>query len=284
MARVLIPIPARDFDPTEVAVPWQTLTQLGHDVVFATPEGEPGAADDMMLTGEGLDLWGAIPLLRKITIVGSVLRANADARAAYAEMVQSPAFRAPLAWRDLPKTQFDGVIFPGGHRARGMRQYLESPEVQRLAVAAFASERPVGAICHGVLALARSIDPATGRSVLHGRQTTALTWALENAGASLAGVTRFWDPSYYRTYPDPAGKPGYMSVQAEVTRALAQPQDFRDVPADDPQAKRKTSGTVRDSAADQSAAFVVRDGNYVSARWPGDAHAFAAAFASLLPA
>jgi hypothetical protein len=27
---------------------------------------------------------------------------------------------------------------------------------------------------------------------------------------------------------------------------------------------------------------VVRDGNYVSARWPGDAHTFAATFAAVL--
>jgi len=264
-------------------VPWKLLTARGHEVMFATPEGEPGVADDMMLTGEGLDLWSALPLLRKVTLVGAVLRANADARAAYAQMVTSPAFRAPLSWRDLATLQFEGVIFPGGHRARGMRAYLESTEVQRLAVAAFASERPVGAICHGVLVLARSIDPATGRSVLHGRQTTALTWALENAGASIAGFTRFWDRNYYRTYPDPPGQPGYMSVQQEVTRALAKPADFCDIPSDDPLLRLKSSGRARDSEADQSAAFVVRDGNYVSARWPGDAHAFALAFAALLP-
>ena len=31
MARVLIPIPRRDFDPTEVAVSWEVLTGLGHE-------------------------------------------------------------------------------------------------------------------------------------------------------------------------------------------------------------------------------------------------------------
>ena len=151
-----------------------------------------------------------------------------------------------------------------------------------LAVAAFAASKPVGAICHGVLVLARSIDPATGRSVLYGRKTTALTWKLENAGDSIANVTRFWDRHYYRTYRDPPGRPGYMSVQQEVTRALADPSDFVDVPSGDPQFKLKTSGTKRDSARDLSPGFVVRDGAYVSARWPGDAHAFAEAFAALL--
>ncbi|MEQ1490682.1 MAG: type 1 glutamine amidotransferase domain-containing protein [Terricaulis sp.] len=283
MARVLIPIPRRDFDPTETAVPWRVLTQRGHEVVFATPDGTPGEADDLMLTGEGLDAWGFVPGLRKLKLVGDVLRANADARAAYAAMREDMAFKAPLTWEAVDASQFDAVLFPGGHRARGMREYLESHKLQLLAADAFARAMPVGAICHGVLVLARSIVPDTNRSVLHGRKTTALTWKLENAGDSIASITRFWDPHYYRTYRDPPGKPaGFMSVQQEVTRALASADDFVNVPADDPEFKRRTSGTVRDSEADGGAGFVVRDGNYVSARWPGDAHAFAHAFADLL--
>jgi len=54
--RVLIPIPSRDFDPTEAAVSWQVLTQHGMRVHFATPDGVPGQADEMMLSGQGLDL------------------------------------------------------------------------------------------------------------------------------------------------------------------------------------------------------------------------------------
>ena len=283
MARVLIPIPRRDFDPTETAVPWRVLRQRGHEVVFATPDGAPGAADDLMLTGQGLDVWGFAPLLRKLTLVGAVLRANADARRAYAAMREDRAFQAPLHWADLATAQFDAVLFPGGHRARGMREYLESPLVQALALDAFKRGLPVGAICHGVLVLARSINPETGRSVLYGRKTTALTWKLENAGDSIANITRFWDRHYYRTYRDPPGKPGgFMSVQQEVTRALASADDFVDVPPSDPEFRRRTSGTVRDSETDLSAGFVVRDGGYISARWPGDAHVFAHAFAGLL--
>jgi putative intracellular protease/amidase len=42
------------------------------------------------------------------------------------------------------------------------------------------------------------------------------------------------------------------------------------------------SGTSRDTWDDDRPAFVVRDGNYVSARWPGDAHTFARLFANVL--
>jgi hypothetical protein len=73
-----------------------------------------------------------------------------------------------------------------------------------------------------------------------------------------------------------------MSVQQEVTRALARPEDFCDVPKEDPYYRRKTSGLVRDTMDDETPAFVVRDRNYVSARWPGDSHTFAKTFAAML--
>jgi hypothetical protein len=136
---------------------------------------------------------------------------------------------------------------------------------------------------YGVLLAARS-HAADGRhSVLFGRRTTALTWALERKGWTAGRIFRFWDSNYYRTYDDGPGKPtGYMSVQQEVTRALARPEDFLDVPADAPDHRRKTGGMVRDTWDDDRAAFVVRDGDYVSARWPGDAHTFARRFAEVL--
>jgi len=51
VARVLVLLPARDFDPGEAAVTWQVLVNAGHTIAFATPDGRPGVADDLMLTG-----------------------------------------------------------------------------------------------------------------------------------------------------------------------------------------------------------------------------------------
>jgi len=39
MARILIPLPSDDFDPTESGVPWRGLNARGHRIVFATPDG-----------------------------------------------------------------------------------------------------------------------------------------------------------------------------------------------------------------------------------------------------
>ena len=284
MARVLIPLPARDYDPTEAAVSWRVLRDLGHDIAFATPDGAPSQADDLMLHGRGLDPWGFVPGLDRLVLVGRFMRADDVGRVAYDLMVQSPEWRSPIRWSDAREDDFDGLLLPGGHRARGMRAYLESAVLQTLAVDFFRADKPVGAVCHGVVLLARSVDPATGRSVLYGRKTTALTWALEKVAVKVGRIVRWWDPAYYSTYPDQPGEPeGYRSVQAEVVRALADPADFRDVPADAPDAALKTSGRARDRRDDSRPAFVVEDGKYVSARWPGDVHTFAAAFAERLP-
>ena len=283
ISKVLIPIPDTDFDPTEVAVSWQVLTGLGHAVVFSTESGRPAAGDDIMLTGRGLDFWSRVPGLGRAVAVGRFLRANRDARAAYARMAESAEYRQPVTWAEARLDDVDGLLLPGGHRARGMRSYLESEVLQRLVSDAFSRGMLVAAVCHGVLLAARSVDPVTGRSVLYGRKTTALTWELERRAWQLARVTRFWDPDYYRTYSEHPGDPvGYMSVEAEVTRALEDPGDFRNVVEGSPDWRVKTSGMARDTATDSRPAFVVDDGTYISARWPGDVHTFAAAVSARL--
>ena len=281
--RIVIPVAGRDFDPTEVAVPWRILSAAGHRVAFATPDGERGRADVLMLTGEGLDPWGFIPGLRKLVAAGAILRAGRAAREAYAALERDPAFLRPLPYDALRAEDFDALLLPGGHRAAGMRPYLESTVLQAFVAAMADAGKPFAAICHGVVVAARARSPRTGRSVLYGRKTTSLTWRQERLAWSLGRVVRFWDPDYYRTYRERAGEaPGARSVQAEVTAALASPSDYRDVAADDPDARIKLDGRRRDSLTDARPAFVVRDGTYVSARWPGDAHAFATAFADVL--
>ena len=249
MARILIPLPARDFDPTEAAIPWRVLTQAGHSVRFATPDGRLAEADPRVRFGTGFGPWKPL------------LMADATARDAYDAMAASDAFRAPRTYADADFDDCDGLLFPGGH-APGMRPYLESTLLQQLASDAFARDLPVGAICHGVLVLARA-RREDGRPLLHGRRSTALL-ALQELGAW--ALTAVWLGSYYRTYA--------QTVQAEVTSVLARPQDF----------VRGPLPLLRDSPTHLQRGFALRDGNYVSARWPGDAHSFAQAFLAMLDA
>jgi len=278
-----MPLPCADFDPSEAGVSWRTLAAAGHDVVFATPNGRAAHADPVMVTGIGLDFWSRVRGLRQLRLVGLALRADRNARSAYGDLVDNAAFRIPLSYAAVDCADFDAVLLPGGH-AQGMREYLESDVLQRVVAGFFDAGKPTAAICHGVVLAARSISQRDGRPVLHGRRTTALTWELERRAWLVSRYAgRWWDRDYYRTYREETSEPaGYRSVQAEVTRALARPDDFHDVPVDATDRLRKASGLFRDSPSDSRPAFVVRDGNYVSARWPGDVHTFARTFADVL--
>lgn len=286
---ILMPLPSHDFDPSEVAVTWDILRAAGHTVHFATPDGQRAYTDPRMISGEGLDPWGWIPVLKKIRLIGLLLRAESGARQAYQALEQDPHFLRPKRHADLRAADYDGLVLPGGH-ARGMRPYLESRSLQTFVAEFFESvdaqgqHKPIAAICHGVLLAARSLSPKTGKSVLYGRKTTALTWKLERSAWHLTKFfARFWDSTYYRTYSEAPGDPvGHWSVESEIKRALAQDADFCNVPPGAEHFALKTSGTVRDTPSDPRAAWVVQDGNYLSARWPGDVHTFAKAYATLL--
>jgi protease I len=253
MATVLIPLPRTDFDPSEAGVSWRILTDAGHRCRFATPDGRPARADERMLTGAGLGL------------LAPLLRAQAGAIADHDRMTQSAEYRSPLAYDELAAAldaaSFDALLLPGGH-APGMREYLESTTLQSTVAHFFAAGRPVAAICHGTVLAARSRG-ADGRSVLHGRRTTGLTRQLEMLAWRL---TRHRLGDYYRTYP--------RTVQDEVAAALRSPADFLVGPP----------ALLRDSDRHPGFGFTVRDGAWLSARWPGDVHRFAREFAAMLGA
>lgn len=287
--KILIPIPNNDFDPSEVAVPWQIIRAAGHIVEFATPDGKRGYPDPIMMTGIGLDAWGWIPLLKNIRFIGLFLRADGNARVAYRQMEQDAQFLNPKRYEDLRVEDYDGLLLPGGH-AKKVRSYLESSILQNFVAEFFEArnangkDKPIAAVCHGVVLAARAISKTTGKSALHGRKTTALTWEFEQKVWRLTKfLARFWDPDYYRTYLESKTEPyGYWGVQQEVTRALAKPEDFLDVPANAEHHFMKASGMVRDNLNDTRASWVVRDGNYFSARWPGDVHALGLQFVAAL--
>src|SRR3954451_24594732 len=183
--KVLVPLPDRDFDTTEVAVPWHHLRGRGHRVVFATELGAVPQCDPKLLTG----------------VIFGKLGAASEPIAFYRELEQSPEFRSPIAWDAIVPAEFDGLVLPGGH-AKGMRQYLSSDLLQRKVSEFWELRRPVGAICHGVLVLARA-------GVMGGSRTTCLPKFMERS-AYLATAWRLG--RYYRTDPE--------YVEDEVKAAL----------------------------------------------------------------
>jgi len=228
-------------------VPWQILREAGHEVIFATEHaGTLPAADPRLLAGVLFGKLGAAPEPRKL----------------YDQLTMAPEFTATAAWAELDPSAFDGLLLPGGH-APGMRQYLGSAVLSEQVGRFWRQGRPVGAICHGVLVLARTRDLVTGRSVLADRRTTCLPKYMERS-AYLATAWRLG--RYYRTYP--------AYVEDEVRAALENPRrQFSRGPR---------TLSARGTASDDTPAFVVQDRNYVSARWPGDAYLFGRSFCDLL--
>ena len=284
MTRVVMPIAERDFDPTQVAVVWRALRDKGIEVRFATASAEEATSDRMLLTGEGLDVWGFIPGLKRVKLLGLLMRADRQARDLYERLLADPYFQTPSRFLNLKVEDYDGMVLPGGFRARGMTAFLEHAKLQRFVGEFFASGKPVGAIGHGVLLAARSCSPITGRSALYGRKTTALTWPLERRAFRISRfLGRVWDPNYFRTYPESGSmKSGALSIQSQVIAALQKPEDFQDAPFSIKSLILKRSGLFRDRPGYDRSAHVVIDDAYVSARWSGDTHTLAREFIELL--
>src|SRR5262249_20022967 len=148
------------------------------------------------------------PLLLSGVVFGQ-LGAEREPKAFYRELEQAPAFKKPIAWADIDPRSFDGLYLAGGH-AKGMRQYLEGRVLQEKVGAFWSRGRPVAAICHGTVVLART--RVGDKSVLFDRRTTCLPKYMERTAYLLTVWRR---GSYYRTYPE--------YVEDEVKRSLADP-------------------------------------------------------------
>ncbi len=249
LKRVLIPIPSYGFDPTEVAIPWKILSEKNFKIVFLTPQGKKATTDTIMLKGNKLGIWK------------SVLQARQDAVDAYNEMEESESFCNPLKYHDVEEKEFDAILLPGGHH-KGVKEYLESEVLQQLIVDFFVAQKPVGAICHGVVLLARSIKPETGKSVIYEYKTTSLLKSQELLAYNLS---RLWLKDYYLTYPG-------LTVEDEVKSVLSDNNNFLKGP----------TPILRDSHERLKRGFIVKDRNYISARWPGDAYRFSLEFIRII--
>jgi len=240
-------LPSKDYDPTESAIIWEALAKNDFQVQFATPDGKIAHADPR-LTDIGFGL------------LSPILMTRSAALKSYKAMSASHAFNHPVSYDDVNLGNSQGIFVPGGH-AQGVKTLLESGSAQGIVVDAFKKNLPVGCVCHGAILMARSIDPDTGKSVLYGRKTTGLVRSME---LSAWAMTWLWLRNYYRTYS--------ISVETEVKNALASPNDFQQGPL----------LPIKDSASNLKPGFTVRDGNYISGRWPGDCYKLANEFVDLV--
>ncbi len=162
---ILMPLPDYDYDLTEVSVPWKACTDRGWHVVISTEHGAIPQADVSKLKG---------PL-------PGILSAGAKARTAYGEIIQDAAYRQPITYADIDVDKYDAILLPGGDGLR-MRQYLESATLRDKVLEFWRQGKLIGALCHGVLIPARTIDPQTGHSILYGHKVTAPPRGLDRFG------------------------------------------------------------------------------------------------------
>ena len=233
-SHILIPLPDNDFDLSESSFPWKYCTDRGWKVTFATENGNVAACDPRLLKGPIFGPLGAGP------------RGLSN----YKKMATSPEFQNPIKYTDINVDDFDAVSLTGGH-APGMKQYLESEVLQKKMVEFFKQGKVIGSICHGMLVLARAVDPETGKSVLWDYRVTALTKDLEFSGYALT----FWLlGKRYRTYE--------CYVADEVREVLKDPKNFKNGPL-------------------MIWPFIVQDRNLITSRWPLDAPLYARRFVEM---
>ncbi|MGW4392515.1 type 1 glutamine amidotransferase domain-containing protein [Streptomyces sp. NPDC004685] len=142
----------------EFAAPYKALTEAGHQVVVATPNGVVPTVDMMSLRPEMAG--GAQTALELEAIIRS-----------------AEVMRRPIHLADARLEDYDAVYFPGGHGP--MEDLCVDADAGRLLTAALASGKPLAIVCHAPAAmLATRIH---GVSPFAGYRVTAFTNEEENA-------------------------------------------------------------------------------------------------------
>ena len=172
----------------EFANPYKILTDAGHEVVVATPNGVTPNVDMMSLRPSmagGID--GALEL-------EAIIRSAEE-------------MRRPLRLSDVRLEDYDAVYLPGGHGP--MADLAFDADVGRLLTAQLASGKPLFIVCHAPASLLatriRGVSPFKGYKITcftdeEEDQTVpgrlGLPWyvdtALKNAGAVFDDAPQAW--------------------------------------------------------------------------------------------
>ncbi|MEU6116984.1 type 1 glutamine amidotransferase domain-containing protein [Streptomyces sp. NPDC047117] len=147
----------------EVVAPYRVFTELGHEVVVATPGGVLPTLDPASLAPD--------------------FNGGQDGSDAVAAALQSmDPLRSPVKLEQVDVAGYAAVFYPGGH---GPMEDLAVNEASgRVLTETLASGKPLGIVCHGPAALLATRG-ADGTSPFAGYRLTAFTNA-EEAQAGFA--------------------------------------------------------------------------------------------------
>ncbi|GCD94854.1 type 1 glutamine amidotransferase domain-containing protein [Embleya hyalina] len=141
----------------EAVAPFEAFTAAGHEVVVATPGG-------------------VVPTVDAASLAPDVNGGPDGAAEVAAGLDRFVALRAPLDLAEVELADYAAVFYPGGHGP--MEDLAVDATSGALLVAALASGKPLGVVCHGPAALLATAD-ADGASPFAGRRVTAFTNAEE---------------------------------------------------------------------------------------------------------
>ncbi|MFD9598347.1 type 1 glutamine amidotransferase domain-containing protein [Kitasatospora sp. NPDC059973] len=152
----------------EAVAPYEVFRAAGHTVTVATPGGVIPTVDSGSLAPE----------------FNGGEEGAAKVAAALDTFVE---LRHPVRLEDVDLADYDAVFYPGGHGP--MEDLAVDPVSGRLLVAALASGKPLGVVCHGPAALLAAGLP-DGSNAFAGYRLTGFTNA-EETQAGLAGNAKW---------------------------------------------------------------------------------------------
>jgi putative intracellular protease/amidase len=142
----------------EFAAPYRELTNIGHDVVVATPCGVVPHVDAMSLRPS---MAGSVEIAEELE---GILRSAEE-------------LRRPIELADARLDDYDAVYYPGGHGP--MEDLWQDADSGRLLIAALASGKPLAIVCHAPVAMMAT--RRNGASPFTGYRVTAYTNEEEDA-------------------------------------------------------------------------------------------------------
>jgi putative intracellular protease/amidase len=152
----------------ELAAPYRTFVEAGHEIVVATPGG-------------------VVPVVDQGSLAADANGGQAQADAIKAELEQIDQLRLPVALESVDLADYAAVFYPGGHGP--MEDLAVDATSGAVLTSTLESGKPLGVVCHAPAALLATADES-GRSPFAGYRLTGFTNA-EETQAGLADKAKW---------------------------------------------------------------------------------------------
>ncbi len=210
----------------ELQAPWDILSEAGHDLTMATPQGKTPLPLAISMDPDFVD-----PVQQyKVNTPEACKRMR--------ELLKSGVWDDPITLADASMDDYDAIVMVGGLGAD--IDLANNPELHRLIMEGYKGGNLVSAICFSVGALTFTRDPDNDyKSVVYGRAITAHPRAWDFT----ADVTY----ELYNATPENAGTdvitPGFLLPLEDVARDAVGPEGSV---AADPAISRENPSVVYD--------------------------------------